>query len=581
MAIIQISSITGTSPYQLYVSDVYDNNITFLGSFSGSVPPAQYFSLPELFNTAPIVKIIIIDSQNCIQTINSTCLINPSQTPSVSLSSSQTPTPTNTPSNTVTPSVTPTNTVTPSVTPTNTPSNTITPSVTPTNTQTNTPTNTPTSTNTPTNTPTNSETPTNTPTNTQTPSNTITNTPTNTPTNTQTPTNTPTPSETPTNTPTNTVTSTPQETPTNTPTITPTNTETPTQTPTNTPTNTETPTQTPTNTQTNTETPTQTPTNTPTNTETPTQTPTNTPTNTETPTNTPTNTETPTNTPTNTETPTNTPTPTNTETPTSTPTTTSTPTPTSAAQDINQTGLVLYTNISNSTSYPGTGTSVFDLSPNGYTGTIINSGNVTYDGGSTKSLKFNNATSSSPYINWGLGASLVRSASEITVCIFLRQISIPHGSTGFRWSSLINLDFCSGANRKFSFYMYNTSNNVNVAPNIALDFFDGVGGGVGFTLTSANWINQDLYIVASCKSGTNNAKAYINGVLQSPTKNGLVVNPSPSSVSNLMTGRGPGSCFDGFIGESNLYSIHIYNRTLTDAEVLSNYNILKTQFNIP
>jgi hypothetical protein len=256
-------------------------------------------------------------------------------------------------------------------------------------------------------------------------------------------------------------------------------------------------------------------------------------------------------------------------------------TPTVVTQDIDQTGLVLYTNISNSSSYPGSGADVFDLSPNTYTGTIINSGNVTYNSGSTKSLQFNNATINTPYITWGSGAPLVRSASEITVCIFLRQISIPHGNAGFRWSSLINLDFCTGLTRKFSFYMYNTSNNVSVAPNLALDFFDGAGGGVGFGLASTNWIGQDLYIVGSCKSGVDNAKAYINGVLQSPTKTGVSVNSTPSGGgSDLMTGRGPGSCFDGFIGETNLYSIHIYNRTLTDAEVLSNYNILKTQFNI-
>lgn len=289
----------------------------------------------------------------------------------------------------------------------------------------------------------------------------------------------------------------------------------------------------------------------------------------------------PSNTPTPSMTPTLTPTPTVTS--TSTPTPTPTNTPTIPSQDINQTGLVLYTNMSNSSSYPGTGTSVFDLSPNGYTGTIINPENVSYAGGSTKSLQFNNSISSPPYINWGLGASLVRSASEITVCIFLRQLSIPHGNTGFRWSALMNLDLCSGATRKFTFYMYNPSNNINVAPNISIDFFSGFGEVAGFTLTSANWINQDLYIVASCKSGTDNAKAYINGVLQSPTKNGVVVNPNPSlqfgADNNLMTAR-ISSCFDGSIGESKLYSIHVYDRTLTDAEVLSNYNILKTQFNI-
>jgi hypothetical protein len=85
-----------------------------------------------------------------------------------------------------------------------------------------------------------------------------------TPTVTETPTNTPTVTETPTNTPTETPTNTPTETPTNTPTETPTPTitETPTNTPTETPTNTpnETPTSTVTPTITSTETPTQTPT---------------------------------------------------------------------------------------------------------------------------------------------------------------------------------------------------------------------------------------------------------------------------------------------------------------------------------
>jgi hypothetical protein len=151
-------------------------------------------------------------------------------------------------------------------------------------------------------------------------------------------------SPTPTPTPSNTVT--PTETPTNTPTNTAT--QTPTETPTNTPTNTETPTNTPS------ETPTETPTNTPTNTETPTntatQTPTNTPTNTETPTST--STETPTNTPTNTETPTST----TTETPTNTPTTTPTATP-----NLVTSGLVIQLDAYSSVSYPGTGTTVFDL----------------------------------------------------------------------------------------------------------------------------------------------------------------------------------------------------------------------------
>jgi hypothetical protein len=213
----------------------------------------------------------------------------------------------------------------------------------------------------------------------------VTPTPTLTPTQTVTPTNTVTvtntvtitPSVTPSLTPSISVTPTQTITSTNTPTIT----DTPTQTPTSTVT--DTPTQTPTLTQTNTPTVTESPTNTPTPSETvtntPTETPTNTPTQTETSTNTPTptNTETPTNTPTQTETSTNTPTPTNTETPTNTPTNTETPTQTptntpspSPTPALVTTGLVIQLDAYTNTSYPGTGTTVYDIT-GGYNHTLI------------------------------------------------------------------------------------------------------------------------------------------------------------------------------------------------------------------
>jgi outer membrane biosynthesis protein TonB len=197
-------------------------------------------------------------------------------------------------------------------------------------------------------------------------------------------------------------------TPTDTPSVTPTSTETPTPTPTIT--QTETPTHTPVGTQTPTpsvsaevtstptETPTVTPTNTPTETPIPTssETPTQTPTNTETPTNTPTNT--PTQTPTNTETPTNTPTqtptPTVTRTPTNTPTVTRTPTPTSPST------LAVYFDISNSSSYSGSGSVITDLSGNGNTGTLSgdysysssNSGTIVMGGTNSLSNITQNAT---------------------------------------------------------------------------------------------------------------------------------------------------------------------------------------------
>jgi len=132
MALIEISSITGSSPYQLFVSDIYGNNETFISSFSGAVPPSQYFNLPPLFDTAPVVLIKVIDASGCTTFHQASCqVIVPSPTPTQTIGLTPTPTPS------ITPTITPSST--PVTTPTNTPTTSITPSITTTPTVTPTP----------------------------------------------------------------------------------------------------------------------------------------------------------------------------------------------------------------------------------------------------------------------------------------------------------------------------------------------------------------------------------------------------------------------------------------------------------
>jgi hypothetical protein len=106
----------------------------------------------------------------------------------------------------------------------------------------------------------------------------------------------------------------------------------------------------------------------------PTVTPTITPTITSTITPTPSITPTLTPTETPTETPTNTPTPTNTNTPTNTSTQTPTNTPT---PDFVRTGLIIQLEADNSVSYPGVGTTVFDLTTNSYNHTLTDGASFT------------------------------------------------------------------------------------------------------------------------------------------------------------------------------------------------------------
>jgi hypothetical protein len=240
MQVIEITSLTGHSPYNISICDITFTFCYVVATGVVSVPPTLQLTIPTQLEGANQVLVVVTDAIGCQEFILQTCPSTPTPTPTIT----PTPTPTriiicncisfqNTTSGTLKfeftqcngkifngdvqsgttlyycgrlPSadvgvninisdicvdntcsdlvLTPTPTPTPTETPTNTPTSTITPTIT------NTPTITPTNTVTPT------ETPTNTPTNTVTPTITPTETPTNTPTNTVTPTITPTPTQT-------------------------------------------------------------------------------------------------------------------------------------------------------------------------------------------------------------------------------------------------------------------------------------------------------------------------------------------------------------------------------------------------
>lgn len=135
MKVIRITSLSGSSPYNITICDTTNTNCYF--GVSGATTVPLIIDLPNELLGATEVLVTITDSLGCEKFQYHFCG-EPIPSPS--------PTNTPTPTNTVTPTNTPTNTVTPTNTPTNT--------VTPTNTNTPTPTQTPTNTNTPTITPT-------------------------------------------------------------------------------------------------------------------------------------------------------------------------------------------------------------------------------------------------------------------------------------------------------------------------------------------------------------------------------------------------------------------------------------------
>lgn len=69
MSQIVLTNVTGNTPISVYVADYYGNNREFLGEITGStitpVPPQIFYFPSSVFNTAPSIMLILIDSNGC------------------------------------------------------------------------------------------------------------------------------------------------------------------------------------------------------------------------------------------------------------------------------------------------------------------------------------------------------------------------------------------------------------------------------------------------------------------------------------------------------------------------------------
>ena len=218
-------------------------------------------------------------------------------------------------------------------------------------------------------------------------------------------------------------------------------------------------------------------------------------------------------------------------------------------------GLELYYDPSNSASYPGSGTTLFDLSASGVNATISGSptdaGNwFTFTG--TQSIQTGNL--------FGLFSGWQHSLEiwvrpTIACCAFSDCGSSSYTSSGFH-------------NTGLEFY--------NVGPFVINNamLWNGavtrVGGG---TTPLNNW-----YQVVRVYNGTNIAYAYVNKVKSADTSITWTV-PNPgwylSFGSSDTTFFSTGTAFQGSIGV-----IRLYNKVLTLAEVTQNYNADKSKYGL-
>jgi hypothetical protein len=216
--------------------------------------------------------------------------------------------------------------------------------------------------------------------------------------------------------------------------------------------------------------------------------------------------------------------------------------------------LIFYYDISNSRSYPGTGTAWFDLSGNNHTASFINNtglcgGNLYFDG-------------TDDYVNIGTNTAYNGVTSNFSVDIW--------------WSTtdeLRNLNYlisnardCCGTYNGFEIIGYQ-----GAFPRFLINLWNGTAKQM---ISNARVFSNRWYNVVLTQD-TSTARLYVNGLFDNSIGNTGIGAPGSDTLRLGAMGLFPSFEMIGFLNVAKMY-----NRALTASEVLDNYNSIRGRFGL-
>jgi hypothetical protein len=212
-------------------------------------------------------------------------------------------------------------------------------------------------------------------------------------------------------------------------------------------------------------------------------------------------------------------------------------------------GLVLCLDASDKKSYPGTGTTWYDRSGNGYHGTLsgstIDNNNLIFDGLSQVELN-------SPVVN--------STFTELTVEVFFKTTT-----------SRTELILENGNNYLYNSFYLAKENTTELTFEIFGPTYDARFCSIPYAL------NQWYHFVGTWKSGER-ADVYLNGVKANGASIGSIIPSLINGNTNFFIGRRPGTASYNFNGQIPI--VKVYNRKLSDKEIQQNFNATRGRFGI-
>lgn len=225
-----------------------------------------------------------------------------------------------------------------------------------------------------------------------------------------------------------------------------------------------------------------------------------------------------------------------------------------ATKGIVQSGLVLNLDAGVSSSYPGSGTTWTDLSGNANNGTLTNG--PTFDSGNGGSIAFDGIND---YVNVPITSSL-QITQNITVSVWVYN-------KVWKNSDIIDGGITAFNNAGIMLWTRTSDNKIKWGRQWTTGALQLLSTTIFSTILNV-WYN-----LVGTYDGTT-LKLYYNGVLDN-----TLVSSFSFNNTDLNIGAGPEVGADGYFN-GNIADVKIYNRALSDSEVLKNFNALRGRFGI-
>ena len=220
-------------------------------------------------------------------------------------------------------------------------------------------------------------------------------------------------------------------------------------------------------------------------------------------------------------------------------------------------GLVLNLDASFIPSYPKNGNTWYDISSGGNNGTLTNG--PTFNSSDGGSIVFDGVDD---YVNISFNDLTMDFSLGQTICMWIKP------TTG-----------SNTARRNPYNQAYGGSGTLTHEPNGTINYYFGTNGGNSTPYVGRNSVftvvaNETAFISVTRDQTTNICNWYKNGVLFVTANAGGYV-ATANGTSPIWIGSGYAGRFLG-----NIYDCRVYNRALSETEILQNYNAQKSRFGL-